>query len=391
MQTEQSRYRSKSLFTGNLYKNYQWFYENFYKNISLATQEFLSSDVELKLVSVSEKDNILFSGEEYFVTKIRITKELNILLRISKTAIRSILAVILGENDSPFNLEELTELEAKILTSYNDFVYKSFVDNLVDLKNSPKKVKHNYDYHLTFFIKANGQELGKFIVSVPDCALPEISQHELPYNFSIDDFPKTKVAVDLKVGTTKISLNDVRNIEVDDIVVLENSNINKMVITVGNTRKAFKLTPDPSLIVDFGGDDEEDDDGGHYMEENNTKSQNMWDTIQVDISAEFEQVKIPLGDLRQISEGLVVDIGSVYENKIDLKVENKIIASGELVIINDRYGVRVDSVYNSDSETSQGTSQAPAIEEVEEPRVMEEDFNEDDFDYSNFEIEDENI
>ena len=39
-----------------------------------------------------------------------------------------------------------------------------------------------------------------------------------------------------------------------------------------------------------------------------SKSDNIWDNILVDISAEFEGVKISLGEIKQISEGLVVDI-----------------------------------------------------------------------------------
>ncbi|MDD3236573.1 MAG: FliM/FliN family flagellar motor switch protein [Candidatus Gastranaerophilales bacterium] len=354
-----------------------------------ATKEYLAPNVDLKLVSVTERDNILFAGEEYFVTKIRITKDLNILIRLSKTAIDGILTNILGENKGKFELESVTELEANLITSYNDFVFKSFSQFLLDLSKY-KKVKNLFDTHLTFFIKSNGYELGKLIISIPEAAIPELPPASPVDSFSIDDFPKTKVKVNLAVGCSKLTLNDVKNIEVDDIVLLENSNINKMILKVNGENKPFKLVPDPSLIIDFDGDS--DNDGGLNMDEKTIHTGNMWDSIQVDLSAEFEQVKIPLGDLRQISEGLVVDIGSVYENKIDLKVENKTIASGELVIINDRYGVRVDKVYNEHSETKKvAEADEKEPQPQEKPAEQNDDFNEEDFDYGNFEIEDENI
>lgn len=389
MQAEQLKYNAKSIFSGNLYKNYQWFNANFFTNIEAASREFLNTDIGLKFISVSEKENILFAGEDYFVTKIRITKDYNILLRISKTAIEILLKQVLGETEKKFELEDLTELEAKIITSFNDFIYKSFTNNLIDINKLSKKTKKCNDCHLTFFVKNESMDLGKIIVSIPLNALPEIPQSDPVYTFGLDHFPKTQVAVDIEVGTTRISLSDVKHMEVGDIVVLEKSNINKMMITVGNQRKVFKLTPDPSLIISMDDHDDSHENGGKIMEEITT--QNMWDSIQVDISAEFEQVKIPLGDLRQISEGLVVDIGSVYENKIDLMVENKIIASGELVIINDRYGVRVDTVYNNESQQSTAAQSSKEVEEEEISEPIEDEFNEDDFDYSNFDIEDENI
>lgn len=383
MQAEKLHDIAKSKFSGNLNQSYQWFYEHFFSQINTSIKEFLSKDIDIKLVSISEKDNILFGGDDYFVTKLRITKEINVLFRVSKPAIELILDGVLGENDKRLELEDLTELEAKLLTSLNDFLYKSFSSQLISSEKHVKKAKNANVCHFTFFVKGKSEKLGKIIITLPIAIIPEIPKQEPVFNFEIDSFPTTLVPVDLRVGTTRISLSDLKNIELEDIVVLEKSNINKMSITIGDIRKTFRLSPDPSLIISV------DDNGGKIMDENITQNQNMWDSIQVDISAEFEQVKIPLGDLRQISEGLVVDIGSVYENKIDLRVEDKIIASGELVIINDRYGVRVDTLYKDDEVTQSPSS--TEVDQEELAKVQADDFDEEDFDYSNFEIEDENI
>ena len=106
---------------------------------------------------------------------------------------------------------------------------------------------------------------------------------------------------------------------------------------------------------------------------------NLWDSIQVDMSAEFDKVKLTLGELKSIEEGLIVDLCSVYDNKISLKVGGKLVADGELVIINDRFGVRIESVNEATSSTeTPNTQQAPAAEE----KAPQEDF-----DYSDFEVE----
>ena len=137
------------------------------------------------------------------------------------------------------------------------------------------------------------------------------------------------------------------------------------------------------------------------MEEDTTvKSSNMWDSILVDIVAEFDNVKLTLGELKQISEGLVIDVGSVYDNKIKLRVENQVVATGELVILNDRYGVRIDSVKKAKepapkAAVSSEKTPAPAAKKAAKPadeKAKKKPENADEnFDYSDFEIEDESI
>lgn len=112
------------------------------------------------------------------------------------------------------------------------------------------------------------------------------------------------------------------------------------------------------------------------MEENTNT--NLWDSIQVDMAAEFDKVKVTLGELKSIEEGLIVDLCSVYDNKVSLKVGGKTVAVGELVIINDRFGVRIEKVNDSapQEESAAPTQEAEAAGEKTE-----------DFDYSDFEVE----
>ena len=140
--------------------------------------------------------------------------------------------------------------------------------------------------------------------------------------------------------------------------MLDNSKIGVM-YTGDDFDFQIKVKPDVSLVYecDTGDDYGEDEDMSKKLSE--TK---MWDNIQVDVRAEFEKIRMPLGDLKQISEGLVLDLASVYQNKIILKVENSKIAEGELVIIGDRYGVRLSSIYNQEE---------PQVSENEEEKTQE--------------------
>jgi len=70
----------------------------------------------------------------------------------------------------------------------------------------------------------------------------------------------------------------------------------------------------------------------------------------------------------------------LYDNKVSLKVGGLVVASGELVIINDRFGVRIEQVSESNTaatiEGNQMGQDAPNPEN-----------NGEDFDYSDFEVE----
>jgi flagellar motor switch protein FliM len=113
--------------------------------------------------------------------------------------------------------------------------------------------------------------------------------------------------------------------------------------------------------------------------EDNMENSNLWDSIQVDMSAEFDKVKVPLGELKSIEDGLIVDLCSVYDNKVSLKVGGKLVASGSLVIINDRFGVRIEHVSESNPASSYNT---PA---QQQENAEGQDSGE--FDYSDFEVE----
>ena len=128
---------------------------------------------------------------------------------------------------------------------------------------------------------------------------------------------------------------------------------------------------------------------------------NLWDSIEVEMNAEFDAVRITLGELKKIEDGMVVDLTSIYNNKVTLRVEDKTIARGELVIVNDRYGVKIDEVI---AQKAPIEPQAVANNNVADDFGTPENNNvpvdnstpeatstEDEFDYSDFELDDEDI
>ena len=372
----------KTEFSDYLWKTFNWFSCDFAQRVQSSCAEFFGLNLDMKLFSIGENNNVLFRGDKYFVTEVKVTNNLSVGVRLSQKAVGSILKESLGETSTkPFVMEKMSELDVKIITAFNDFLYSNLSKIFVPESQINKVEPLKSICYIVFYLSKNGKDFGKLVLAIPTNLLAPSVISCTQESFSLADFKQCQADLKIKVGTSKIKLGDVRALQVDDIILLEKSSIYKMTICNNGEEFEFKISPNPSIILDT-------DDEGEEME--NTSVSNMWDNIQVDINAEFEKVKISLGELKQISEGLVVDIGSIYNNRIDLKVENKLVARGELVIINDRYGVRIDEVVPSAPENEvppmpQGPQNVGA---PQEENINEEEFEDDDFNYDEFEEDD---
>lgn len=379
----------------DLCAKYNWFANAYPQAVQTACDEFFLPGLKFVLEGISKNVNTLMDKDSYFVTKIQIDKNYDMFFRSSQKAISIILDRALGKPAAKFNLNKLTDLEAKIITAFNDYLYNA-VEGF--LSPAPPTLKRtNFDViHLTFLLKdVNTQEVGKFIITLPDVLLnPDIITSSGD-KFDYGDFASSLIDVSIKVGTTKFKLIDVKNIDVDDIVVFDNSNIKKMTLRFRDYEKEINLNPNLGLILPF-----DNSEGEGEMADNN----NLWDTIEVEMNAQFDTVKITLGDLKRIEQGLVVDLSSLYDSKVTLSVEDKPIARGDLVIVNDRYGVKIDEVLTikKDSQVSEEFPQGDDFEpQPQEENSFEEETlqdgnqnnsdEEDEFDYSDFELEDEDI
>ena len=360
-----------SVFFDELYKQFAWFDSVFTPVVENCSSEFFFDGFDYKLASISTNMNVLSQNDTFFVTKVKINSKNDVYIRISQDAINVILDKVLGKNNRRFDLTEVTELEARIITAFNDFLYESLAPNFTI---EPHR-RYNEILHLTYFVKSEvSDSAAKFIISVPkDILSPQEIQRTEP-RFEDRDFASSLVDVKLILGSTTFPVADIKRLDVGDIVVFENSNSSEMTLVCNNIVQKFQVKPNIKIIEPY------DASGGGGMEDNTNT--NLWDSIQVDMSAEFDKVKITLGELKSIEEGLIVDLCSVYDNKISLKVGGKSVASGELVIINDRFGVRIEKVNDSSSESS-NKPEKPAEVEAEEQAQ-----NGDDFDYSDFEVED---
>lgn len=347
--------------------------------------------------NLSVKDDYISKGEIYFTLEMPIPPHQNAHIRLSSEFVRIMFHETFGSNSPVFKLQDLSELEIKILNSFCEFINDEIQTLIIPHDKIPKsELRDKGVYNTTFLISKNNQCAGKIVISLPKNCL-DTKKTKLEENFKFDDFINTSTVVNILVGTSKIALNGLKSLQAGDIILLENSKINYMEIKSGKIKQGFKVNPEPSLMLEL---DENEHDLGADMADN----KNIWDDIQIEVGAEFNKVKMTLGDLKQISKGLVIDLGEILNNKISLLVENKVVAKGELVIINDRYGVKIDEIISNTNEND-----TPKKEEIkggkggkkaQEPDISPEEVNkiaqeaakevleDEEFDYSDFEEED---
>ncbi len=66
--------------------------------------------------------------------------------------------------------------------------------------------------------------------------------------------------------------------------------------------------------------------------------------ISVTLSIEVGRAMIKIKDLMRLTQGSVVELDRLAGEPLDLLVNNTVVAQGEVVVVNERYGIRLTRV-----------------------------------------------
>ncbi len=66
--------------------------------------------------------------------------------------------------------------------------------------------------------------------------------------------------------------------------------------------------------------------------------------LPLTLTAELGRTQLLIGDLLQLGHGSVVELAKLTGEPMDILVNNRLIARGEVVMVNDKYGVRLTDV-----------------------------------------------
>ncbi|MHA2708823.1 flagellar motor switch protein FliN [Vibrio owensii] len=70
-------------------------------------------------------------------------------------------------------------------------------------------------------------------------------------------------------------------------------------------------------------------------------------SIPVTVTLEVASKEIPLGDLMKAGEGTVIELDKLNGEPLDVKVNGSLMGQAEVVVINDKYGLRLINVHDS--------------------------------------------
>lgn len=340
---------SNKFSTNSLY----WLKSSLEPLLTSASTEFFGTDINAFLVALTKQPLPFWKENDYFVTQILIASNCTFQIRVSNTAAGIFLEESLGKRDDHeryFKFKNITRLEAEILSGYCEYIFKVFKNIFIEKRKIKKVKEFSKDLaHLTFLFNTpqrvkEDKPYGKFIVSFPAEILKEPEIPEVDYPVDLSKYYRTKSECNIYVGKATISLKDLKLLTANDILILDHSNLKRMEIFEGNLRIPFKVAPDLSLELNI----HSEEYGEEEMTQDNLKAikqgEAIWDNIQVEVAAEFKKIKLPLGELRNMTEGLVVEVASIADNEIRLNIDGEDLAIGELVIVGDKYGVMINKV-----------------------------------------------
>ena len=66
--------------------------------------------------------------------------------------------------------------------------------------------------------------------------------------------------------------------------------------------------------------------------------------VQVTLSLEVDRARIPIRNLLQLNQGSVVELERMAGEPLDVFVNGTLVAQGEVVVVNERFGVRLTEV-----------------------------------------------
>jgi len=76
--------------------------------------------------------------------------------------------------------------------------------------------------------------------------------------------------------------------------------------------------------------------------------------VKLDITVELGRTDLPLKEVLQLGEKSVIKLDRLAGESVDLLVNNRLIARGEVVVIGNNFGIKVTEILKPDSEQGEG-------------------------------------
>lgn len=358
--------------------------------LSTTIMDFWQVPLTLRFIAVSARNHYFWKADDFYVSQLPLDDSSDRIaqLRISDNACACLLNQTLGipradteETAPPFRFDHLTNFEAQVLTDFSKELFSFLLKHLVS-RRPPRRKSPSRLIHLVWALKVEAPQpgaentLGKIVLTLPAQSLkltPATAREDPPLPDELFFHAHATATVD--IGQTRLPLEDLQHLEPGDIVILEKSRTDHLALIEPDSgiKLPFtaQITHHKSLEVPY---TQELAIMEQQQQSQSTKDK-LWNHLMIDVNAEFFPTRMPLDHLKQMSEGLIVEVGDLTQNRIRLHIEGKTVALGELVIVGEKFGVRISELIDesSSSEAEEtmpqitSTSQAPASQSSPHP------------------------
>jgi flagellar motor switch protein FliN len=107
-------------------------------------------------------------------------------------------------------------------------------------------------------------------------------------------------------------------------------------------------------IGDIGDIDETDQDGDNLdadgvapIKNEGTKSLDLILDIPLTVAVELGRSKMLINDLLQLGQGSVIELEKLVGEPLEVLVNQKLVARGEVVVVNEKFGVRLTDIVST--------------------------------------------
>ena len=66
--------------------------------------------------------------------------------------------------------------------------------------------------------------------------------------------------------------------------------------------------------------------------------------VPLDVSVELGKTKKTIGEILELNQGAIIQLDKLAGEPVDLLVNGKLIAKGEVVVIDENYGIRITTI-----------------------------------------------
>ncbi|SMO81505.1 flagellar motor switch protein FliN [Gracilimonas mengyeensis] len=89
---------------------------------------------------------------------------------------------------------------------------------------------------------------------------------------------------------------------------------------------------------------EDFDDNTPSLENGDGNSMDLLKDVEMDVSVELGRIELPLGKVLQLAKGSVIELEKLAGEPVDILVNGQRIAHGEVVVIDEHFGVRISNL-----------------------------------------------